>query len=378
MRAALHRPVASPGGNEFDLWRQVSATEAERPFNVVLVSIESLSADFLGVFGNKQGRTPNLDKLAKQSLFFTQLYATGSRPEQFGRYSIGTEFLKRQYDTAFFYGGRGYFDNMNAFFSSLGYRTVDQTDLAADEIGFSNAWGVADEYVFKRILREADTANNKGQHFFYYFMTTSNHRPYTFPTNRIDLPTGSREAAVKYTDWTIGDFITQAKQHTWFDNTVFVFIADHCADGAGARNLDARKHHIPLLIYSSKHIAAKQMDGLASQIDLAPTLLGVLNFNYESHFFGHDMLRSNASEERALIGNYQHLGLLQGNRMLYLKPRKGAGLIMDPLGTKPQEAGLSATDDALRKQTIAYYQAADIVNAQRLTKWLTPQQSRRD
>lgn len=379
-----------------DTRRWIRGHTTEQPLNVVLVSVESLSADFLGAFGNQQGITPNLDKLAQSGMLFTQVYATGSRtdrglealtlsvpptpgrslvkrPEQYGRYSLGSEFEKRQYDTAFFYGGRGYFDNMNTFFSHLGYRIVDQTDLSADEVGFANAWGAADEYVFNRVLKEADQDHIQGKHFFFHFMTTSNHRPYTFPANRIDLPTGSRAAAVKYTDWAIGNFIEQAKTHAWFNNTVFVLVADHCADSAGERNLDARRHHIPLIVYSPAHIKPVRVEQFASQIDVAPTVYGLLNFTYESHFFGHDILHAGQAAPRAFIGNYQHLGLLTPQHLIYLKPRKGVGKISDPLGSKPQEENLTLQDETAVNNAIAYYQAADEVIQQHLLDWKPPQ-----
>lgn len=393
LRAALSMPGEEwLGTADYDIRRRVPARGEEKRLNVILVTVESLSAEFLGVFGNTQGLTPNLDRLAREGWLFTRFFATGSRttrgleaiclsipptpgqslvkrPAQPGFYNIGSEFQARGYDVTFFYGGLGYFDNMNSFFSHNGFRIIDESDLADDEQGFATAWGVADEYMYKRILREADAAHGAGRHFFHYLMTTSNHRPYLFPQGRIDLPTGSRKAVVKYTDWAIGDFMAQARQKPWFEDTVFIFVADHCASSAGKEALDASKHHIPLIIHSPKHLPARRVDALASQIDLAPTLLGLLNFGYESRFFGHDVLTAPASAERALIGNYQYLGLLQGDGLMYLKPQSAVGHIADPLGPEPGETPVPMGSEKMLRRLVSYYQGADAAYRRRLLEW---------
>ena len=88
--------------------------------------------------------------------------------------------------------GRGYFDNMNAFFAGNGYQVMDQSTIPDTKIGFSNAWGMADEYVFDAALEAADTAHAENRPFFFHIMTTSNHRPYTYPEARIPIPSGTR------------------------------------------------------------------------------------------------------------------------------------------------------------------------------------------
>ena len=100
--------------------------------------------------------------------------------------------------------------------------------------------------------------------------------------------------------------MAKAKQQPWFDNTVFVVLADHCASSAGRVGLPVEKYHIPLFIYSPGHIPSGEIDRLSSQIDLAPTLLSLLNFSYDSFFFGTDIL-SPDFKPRAFIANYQKL-----------------------------------------------------------------------
>ena len=154
------------------------------------------------------------------------------RPDNSHLATVG-ELLRRQgYETLFLYGGYGYFDNMNVFFSGNDYRVVDRTAFTKSSIAFSNIWGVADESLFDNALNELDKVHAARKPFLAQIMTTSNHRPYTYPQGRIDIPSpGGREGAVKYTDYAIGRFIDQAKTKPWFKETLFVIVADHCEIG---------------------------------------------------------------------------------------------------------------------------------------------------
>ncbi len=334
----------------------------DKRLNVVLVSVESLGAEFLGTFGNKEGITPNLDALAQKSLSFTQLYATGNRtvrgmealalslpptpgqsivkrPRNEHLFSLGSVFEDRGFDTAFVYGGYGYFDNLNYFFSNNRYRVVDRTALAAAEIHYENIWGVADEDLFTLALNEMDESKKAGgaaRPFFMHVMTTSNHRPYTYPPGRIDIPSGTgRSGAVKYTDYAIGQFLRDAEKHDWFRDTIFVITADHGASARGTSQIPLAKYRIPLFIYSPAHIPPGRFDRLMSQIDLGPTLLGLLDMGYSSKFYGHDVFRAPPGADRALVGNYQTLGYMKDGRLVTLAP--GRKVAVEPL---PAELGL--------------------------------------
>ncbi len=165
--------------------------------------------------------------------------------------SLGQQLASKGYDSVFLYGGRGYFDNMSAFFSGNGYRVVDQSSADEADIHFKNAWGMADEDLYRLALREADADHAAGKPFLLQLMTTSNHRPYSYPDGRIDIPSSEgREGAVKYTDYAIGEFLAQARGKPWFANTLFVFVADHTAGSAGSQDLPVPSYHIPLFIYA--------------------------------------------------------------------------------------------------------------------------------
>ena len=349
------------------------------PKNVVLISVESLSARFLGSFGNPAGLTPRLDALARDGLLYTQLYATGTRTVRgLEALSLGTppipgqaivrrpgnehlatvgEVLRRQgYETLFLYGGYGYFDNMNAYFAGNDYRVVDRTDFPKASIGFATVWGVADEFLFDNSLVQLDRAHAAGKPFLAQIMTTSNHRPYTYPDGRIDIPSpGKREGGVKYTDYAIGRFIDQARRKPWFDDTLFVIVADHCASAAGKTTLPVAGYHIPLILYAPALLKPGRDDRVASQIDIPPTLLDVMGLPGDDHFFGQSLFEQREENRRAFISNYQELGYLKAGKLVVLGPKQRVDTFsIDANG----DATPTAPDPRLRDEAVAYYQTA--------------------
>lgn len=363
----------------FDISRQVANVGPEKKLNVVMIVVESLSGDYMTRFGNKLNLTPKLDKLADQSLFFNHFYASGNRtvrgmealtlsipptpgqsvlhrPHNEGLFSLGSLLRDKGYDTKFIYGGYGYFDNMNYYFSHNGFDIVDRTSFTPDESTFGNVWGVSDEYEFLRASREADKSYSAHKPFYSFIMTTSNHRPYTFPAGRVDSPSGHYEGAVKYTDYAINKFIDESRKKPWFDDTIFIIVADHCAGSAGKSDLPLERYHIPLFIYSPKHIKPQQVDTISDQIDVAPTLMGLMNSSYVSRFFGKDIMRMKPEEGRALMGTYQKVALYRDNKMAILAPNKKVE-VLENLDTTPTTHDRTADPD-LVNDTLAFYQSA--------------------
>ena len=367
------------GSDPHDTLRFIRNEGPELKLNVVQITVESLSADFLSIFNRASQLTPNLEAIAARSLVFDNFYATGTRtdrgmealslslpptpgrslvkrPRNEGLFTLGSVFNTRGYDTAFIYGGYGYFDNMNYFFGHNGYRIVDRASVASKDITFANAWGACDGDLFNWTMREADASAAAGKPFHFFVMTTSNHRPFTYPDGKIDLPSkeSGRSGAVKYSDYAIGEFLRQAESKPWYKNTVFVIVGDHCASVAGKTALPVQNYHIPLIVFApGGQIAPGHVAALASQVDFAPTLLGLLNWSYASRFYGWDV-RKPLSDPRALIGNYQKLGLYKGGELNVLSPvRQAAEYTFNPktfdLIPKPEQR----TDE-----TIAYYQTA--------------------
>ncbi len=388
MRTTIARaePAAAAkleASKEHDLLRPIVHGGTEQRLNVIQITVESLSAEFLGRYGNHEGLTPTLDSLMPRALVFDDFYATGNRtdrgmealtlsvpptpgrslvkrPENAGLFTLGSVFRSKGYSTAFIYGGYGYFDNMNAFFGGNGYKVIDRTKVAAGDITFANVWGACDEDVYRWTLREADAQYAQGKPFYHFVMTTSNHRPFTFPDGKIDLPskTSGRQGGVKYTDFAIGEFLRSAASHPWFKNTVFVIVADHCASSAGKTQLPVQNYHIPLIIYApGGQLSPGAVVKTSSQIDFAPTLLGLLGWSYQSRFFGRDLLAMPADVPgRALIGNYQKLGLYQNGELAVLQPVRRSATFQYNAETRSLTP---YTDDSgLLADAISYYETA--------------------
>lgn len=190
-------------------------------------------------------------------------------------------------------------------------------------------------------------------------MTVSNHRPYTYPEGRIDIPSHTgREGAVKYTDYAIGKFIREAKLKPWFNNTLFVIVADHCASSAGKVELPVDKYHIPMIIYAPTLIKPGKFEKLTAQIDVGPSILGLLNFSYQSKFFGQDVFKMKDEQQRAFISTYQSLGYLKNNKLLILDPNKKLGTYLANFETgsaKPIPAEAWLTNEAIANYQLASY-----------------------
>jgi len=373
-----------------DITREVRRDGAEKRLNVIVIVEESLSAEFLGTFGNRQGLTPNLDRLAGKSLLFTRMYATGTRtvrgleaidlsipplpgtsvikrPENGNFFSWGSLMREKGYDTKFIYAGYGYFDDMNHFFANNGFDIVDRTDFAEEEISFANVWGVCDEDLFARTILEAGKSHAAGRPFFSMVMTTSNHRPFTYPEGKIDIPSHTgRDGAVKYADYAIGRLLERAGREAWFDETLFVIVADHCAGSAGKTALPVKKYEIPMMVYAPSHVRPQRVDRLASQIDVAPTVLGLLNAGYRTRFFGRDILAPGPSRERAFLSTYQKLGYMDGDGLVVLEPKKRIG----SYDYRREDGRLSPAPDMKRQveEALAYYQGANIMYKNRFRK----------
>jgi phosphoglycerol transferase MdoB-like AlkP superfamily enzyme len=364
-----------------DITRTITADGPEKKLNVVLISVESLSGDYVeGLNVSKHmGLTPNLDALAAKSLFFTQLYANGTRtvrglealslsvpptpgesivkrPGNENLNSLADVFNAKGYTSEFVYGGYGYFDNMNHFFGSNGYTAVDRNVIDDKDIHAENVWGVADEDLFTLVMKRMDESYAKGKPYFGHVMTTSNHRPYTFPEGRVNAKQGARNSAVRYTDWALADFLKRASTKPWFDDTIFVITADHCAASAGKTSLPVDKYHIPLFIYSPKHVAPGRVDRLMSQIDIPPTVLGLLNFSYTSHFYGYDLFKLEPGRERTFMSTYQELGYMRDGRLTSLIPREPVKEMTPDLVTGDATVAQANPVDA--KDAITYYQTA--------------------
>lgn len=382
--ARIHTEYGSTGDN----LHHVAGEGEERRPNIVLVTVESLSASFMERFGNTKGLTPRFDELYTQGLAFDNIYATGNRtvrgleavtlslppcpgqsiikrPNNGGMHSTAEILRSKGYSTTYFYGGNAYFDNMETFFGGNGYEIVDQKCYTPDEITFANIWGVCDEDAYNKALKVLGEKAGTDQPFFAHIMTVSNHRPYTYPDGRIPIPTDSKSRAggVMYSDYALGEFIANARKQPWFDNTVFLITADHCASSAGKTEIPLAKYRIPALIYAPSFIEPAACKTMASQIDLMPTLFALLGMDYDSHLYGKDILADDF-RERAFIATYQDLGYLDGDTFTVLSPvcRVSQYRVVptddDPYNVVP----VDTLDREMLHRAISYYQTSGMWN----------------
>lgn len=296
------------------LHQQVATVKREKPLNLVIILEESLGAEFVGSLGGLP-LTPNIDGFADQGLWFENMYATGTRSvrgieavvtgftptplrsvvklskSQTNFFTLAELLKNKGYDTSFIYGGEAHFDNMRRFFANNGFtHIVDENDFK-DPV-FYGSWGVSDEDLFNK-AHQRFAAYNKDQPFFSLVFTSTNHSPFEFPDGRIELYDQEKQTvnnAVKYADHAVGEFIKKARQSTYWDNTLFLVVADHNSRVYGAELVPIERFHIPAVILGAD-VKPKRFQQMASQIDLLPTLLSMMGIDAEHPAIGRDLTR---------------------------------------------------------------------------------------
>jgi len=348
--------------------------------NVVIIASESFGAEFSKLYGSERDWTPQFDAFARQSIWFRHMYASGTRTvrgleaiitslppipsdsvlRRPGNESIanwGAVMRTHGYHTSFLYGGYGYFDNMNYFFGHNGFEVRDRQQIPKP-VRFENIWGVADEDLFDSALHYYDGLSRGGQPFFSLIMTTSNHKPFTFRPGVPGVkPTGGgREAGVRYADFAQGYFLTEARKHPWFDNTIFILVADHGARVYGRQQIPLRTYEIPMLFYSPKHLPPRQVDSLTTQIDIAPTVLGLLGLPYQAPFFGVDVFHAPESGRVAFFSHNYDVALYQDGELAILSFGKTVNDVRYDRDTDTY--GKAPLNPRLNDLAVAYYQTA--------------------
>src|SRR5262245_19041509 len=262
------------------------------------------------------------------------------------------------YRTSFLYGGYGYFDNMNHFFAGNGFDVQDRRSI--ESVRFEHLWGVSDEDLFDHALAYLDRVHATGRPFFTIIMTTSNHKPFTFRPGleRLGIPPegGGRAAGVRYADYALGEFLREAEGHPWFDDTLFVVAADHGARVYGRAEIPLRTYEIPLMFYAPKHLAPRHVDSLVTQIDIAPTVLGLLGLPYEAPFFGQDALSSPALHRVAFFNHNHDVAIYRDGTLVVFGLHKAAQTWHYDRATDSYSA--APEDAALERLGIAYFQTA--------------------
>lgn len=328
-------------------FHQASVARA-KPLNLVIILQESLGATFVESLGGLPV-TPELEKLKHDGWWFEQMYATGTRSvrgieavvsgfmptpaqstvklslSQQNFYTLGSTLTQLGYNTSFIYGGEAHFDNMRSFFTGNGIKQVIDLPQMQNPV-FVGSWGASDEDLFNATAKHLADMHQQQKPFFSLVFTSSNHTPFEFPDGRISLyeqPKATMNNAVKYADYALGKFIAEARRQPYWQNTLFLIVADHDNRVYGNNLVPVEKFHIPALIVGAD-LKPKRITPVASQIDLAPTLLSLMGISSDTPLIGRDFSRDDSSPGRALMQFDQYFALLQEQQVTILRPGQSA------------------------------------------------------
>lgn len=306
-----------------------SILNTDKP-NVILILWESLSAKIVGSLGGESNVTPNLNKLSKEGVLFTNFYSNGDRTDKgipailSGYYpqpvervmrmpkktrslpKLPKEMIKLGYNTTFYYGGDLNFGNMNMYLRNVGITNfVDGNDF--DKKDWNSKWGAYDDVFMKRL--EKDLTTDFQEPFFKIALTLSSHEPYEI---KGDYKFGKEthdnmyRSAHSYTDQVIGDFIEFAKKQEWYKNTLIVIMSDHGHSSPEHQGpyFAPKKFQIPMLwlggALNQKNI---EIETVSSQVDFSYTLLDLLKGDTKDFIFSKHIFNSSDKQYAHYIFN---------------------------------------------------------------------------
>lgn len=334
------------------LRRQVASVRRDKPKNLVIVLEESLGAGFVAALGGRPIAS-NLSRLSSEGIWFDRLYATGTRSvrgieavvagfpptpavsvvklnkAQKDFTTLASVLRTKGYKNEFVYGGESHFDNMRGFFLGNGFHAiVDRDDFKAPK--FVGSWGVSDEDLFEKAHERIEALHATGEKFFLLVFSSTNHAPFEFPDGRIELVDAEKKTvnnAVRYADYALGRFVERSRRSDFWSDTIMMVVADHDTRVYGDELVPVDKFHIPGVILAAD-IAPKRIDSVASQIDLAPTLLSLMGVDSEHPFPGRDLTRTLPEfggeaatlPPRAMMQFDRNFAWLQDDRLTVLLP----------------------------------------------------------
>lgn len=354
--------------------KQIRYPNAERRLNVMLIIMENMDAENIEKQVGRFTLTPALNRLANRGIYFRNTYATTadatssldalllsipafsskaiiqSKNNQ-NIYNLANIFNSKGYQSKFIYGSYSFVNNMQQFFHSNGYEIIDRNQFQTTASTFENIWGVSDTDLFNKVLFEADKSYLSGKRFLNVVLTTSNQKPYNTPIIPVQYPEfiTPEQRAIRYADYAIGEFMAKAAKKPWFNNTLFVFVANNTSIGTKRAGLSTADYRIPLILYAPHYLTAARYRTAISQIDVAPTLLGILRFNYTSRFFGMDALQP-SYVSRYFITNDYTLRYITNEIETIMRPGK---IIFNYSDTKQNIQG-----ERYKKEAIAFFQTA--------------------
>lgn len=343
----IYSLTSQQGPPDYPTQKTLTPSYQGQPKNIVILLQESLGATFVESLGGVSV-TPNLEQLKKEGIWFSQLYATGTRSvrgieavisgfpptpaqstvklplSQSNFFTLASLLDQKNYETSFIYGGEAHFDNMRNFFVGNGFNKIIEQKDFSNPI-FKGSWGVSDQDLYQKAHEEFINHHNNNQAFFSLVFTSSNHSPFEFPEGEIELyeqPQATEKNAVKYADHALGEFIKKAKESDYWDNTIFLIVADHDIRPRGNFLIPIKNFHIPGLIIGGD-IKPKVINKITSQIDLPVTMLSLAGINANHPMIGQDMsLDDNSFEGRAIMQYYDNFAWMEQNKLFVLQPRQ--------------------------------------------------------
>ncbi len=334
------------GKSEFS--REYRFAGDPKPFNVVVILLESMSAHQLAYYGNQQELTPFLDSLTHQSLFFPNTYSSGIHTFN-GIFStlfampalmkfnpmihvatanqrfqgIPTVLNEAGYATFYACTNSKDFDNVGGFMSKNGFDDILSLE-SFPESEVVNGWGVSDHYLLEQSVLKMNQLAKQKKPFFSTIMTISTHEPHVIPKGIPFKPKAKemKDKIYQYSDWTIKHFFDLAKKQPWFDQTIFVLMADHGQNFDPTYEMPLSYHHIPLYFYAPNWIQPEVRNQIVLQMDVFPTLMHFLNRSYENKTMGLDLLKDKP-RPYAFFASDDKIGVLDTS--LFYIWRKGGG-----------------------------------------------------
>ena len=371
--------------------------------NVIVVLLESWAARNTGVLGSPHDLTPNFDSWADSGILFTHFFANGIRTSFglpavlcsypslpgrsiMGRYDAPHPFIAlsehlemRGFHDVFVYGGDLSFDNIEGFFRSKRYhRFVGEGSFDSDQ-AFSK-WGIPDHVLLERAAALIDSLPRP---FQMTVLTLSNHEPYDLPDSSVqeffdDADSSRVFNAQVYADHCLGLFLRKLEEKRIFDSTIVVITADHARYDVSRLVLDPETFRIPLLILGPKGMipSGRVIDAAGSQVDILPTILGVLGGSYQHRSWGRDLLLLDEDDAGfAMVNAADRIGCVTRD-YFYLEwlGRQTSLYEYDSLGDDPVDFSGNQPDlfIELQRRTRAYMQIAEQLSQVKTAPSLQP------
>ena len=351
---------------------------SSRP-NVVFIFMESMSAKLMQAYGQTKNLTPYLDSLYKKSWAFDNIYSAGIHTNH-GMYSTLYSFptiMKRNamkgsvipvysglptvlkdngYYNMFFMTHESQYDNMNAFFRTNGFDEIHAEENYPKE-KIANHFGVQDDYLYEYALPILNERAQSGQPFFSVLLSISNHPPYVIPSYFHPKSEKIEDQIVEYADWSIRKFMTEAQQQPWFENTIFVLLGDHGKlVGTPENEMPEAYNHVPFMIYR-KGIEPRNIANFGGQIDVAPTLLGLLGISYTQNNFGVDLLKE---QRPCIFYTADNLIAARDSARLYIhSPETGQEFCYSVQNGKPKSSSYDTNFGFLKEYVFSMLQATE-------------------